>query len=137
MPMATVVLRHYYFALSALSNLSYTFPGAVPQAFIFSRRWRSDPVTSTIRAVEVFTIEETRQLPQGQLVRETRRGLPVGQPQHPVKRPAVKITRHSPNVRYRLGTDSIQHRARNTLPETPRPMILFCESFARNKVVNN
>jgi hypothetical protein len=24
-----------YFALSALSNLSYTFPGAVPQAFIF------------------------------------------------------------------------------------------------------
>src|SRR5215217_1569975 len=93
--------------------------------------------TSTIRPVEVFTIEETRQLPQGQLVRETVRRLPVSQPQHPAKRPAVKITRHSPNVRYRLGTDSIQHRARNTLPETPRPMILFCESFAWDKVVNN
>src|SRR5215212_2180535 len=35
MPIRVVLPLALYFALSALSKLSYTFPGAVPQAFIF------------------------------------------------------------------------------------------------------
>src|SRR5215217_90672 len=52
MPIATVVLTHYYFALSALSNrFLYLSWGGAPGCHIFaplalrsiSHRWRSDP----------------------------------------------------------------------------------------------